>query len=50
VKQINKEKLEDICSFIPNEFGDYTEKICDHFLAIVANSNKLEFELQRSLL
>lgn len=50
VKQINKEKIEEICSFVPSEFGSYTEKICEHFLSIAANSNQLEFELQRSLL
>jgi hypothetical protein len=50
VKQINKEKLEEICSFVPSEFGNYSDPICEHFLSIVANSHQLEFELQRSLL
>ncbi|HEY0461237.1 MAG TPA: HipA family kinase [Pyrinomonadaceae bacterium] len=50
VKQINKAKIEEICSFVPSEFGNYTDKICEHFLSIAANSNQLEFELQRSLL
>jgi hypothetical protein len=50
VKQINKEKLEEICSFIPIEFGNYTDKICEHFASIVSNSERLELELQRSLL
>lgn len=49
-KQINKEKLEEICSFVPEEFGNYTDKICKHFLTIADHSDKLEFELQRSLL
>jgi hypothetical protein len=50
VKQIDKDKLEEICSFVPIEFGNYTDKICEHFLSITTNSNQLEFELQRSLL
>lgn len=50
LKQIKKEKLEEICSFVPSEFGNYTDKICEHFLSIAANSNQIEFELQRSLL
>ena len=50
VKQINKEKIEEICSQIPLEFGNYTDKICEHFASIVSNSESLELELQRSLL
>ena len=50
VKQINKEKLEEICSLIPLELGNYTDKICEHFSSIVSNSKSLELELQRSLL
>jgi hypothetical protein len=50
VRQINKEKIEEICSRIPFEFGNYTDKICEHFASIVSNSKNLELELQRSLL
>ena len=50
VKQISKEKLEEICSLIPIEFGNYTDKICEHFASIVSNNRRLELELQRSLL
>ncbi len=50
VKQINKEKIEEICSQIPFEFGNYTDKICEHFASIVSNIKSLELELQRSLL
>jgi len=50
VKQINNEKLEEICSLIPIELGDSTDKICEHFASIVSNSKRLELELQRSLL
>lgn len=49
-KQMNKEKLEEICSFIPIEFGNYTDKICEHFASIISESKNLELELQRSLL
>ncbi|MDQ3712211.1 MAG: hypothetical protein M3388_08345 [Acidobacteriota bacterium] len=50
MKRINTEKLEEICSLIPLEFGNYTDKICGHFASIMSNSKKLELELQRSLL
>ena len=50
VKQMNKEKLEEICSFIPIEFGNHTDKICEHFASIVSKSRSFELELQRSLL
>lgn len=50
VKQISKEKLEEICSSIPLEFGNYIDKICEHFDSIISNNRKLELELQRSLL
>jgi hypothetical protein len=50
VNQIDKEKLEYICSLLPSEFGDYTEEVLTHFSSIVSNSNQLMFELQRSLL
>ena len=49
-KQINKEKLEEICSFITVEFGDHTDKLCGHFASIIDNIKHLELELQRSLL
>jgi hypothetical protein len=49
VKQIEKENLEEICSFLPIEFGNYTDQVCEHFMSIVSNSRHLEFELQRSL-
>lgn len=49
-KQIDKEKLEELCSLIPTEFGNYTDKICEHFASIISNSRHLEIELQRSLL
>lgn len=50
VKQISIEKVEEICSIIPIEFGNYTDKICDHFSSVINNSKSLELELQRSLL
>ena len=50
VKQINTEKVEELCSLIPLEFGNYTDKICEHFAFLVSNSKSLELELQRSLL
>lgn len=50
MKQINKEKIEELCSLIPTEFGNYTDKICEHFASIISNSKHLEIELQRSLL
>ena len=50
VKQINKEKVEELCSLIPPEFGNYTDKICEHFAFLISNSKSLELELQRSLL
>lgn len=50
VKQINTEKLAELCALIPFEFGNYTEQICEHFASIVSNIRHLEFELQRSLL
>jgi hypothetical protein len=50
VKQINKEKIEEMCSLIPLELGNYTDKIWEHFASIVSNSKSLELELQRSLL
>ena len=50
VKQINTEKVEELCSLIPLELGNYTDKICEHFASIVSNSKSLELELQRSLL
>lgn len=50
VKQINKEKVEELCSLIPLEFGNYTDKICEHFASVVSKSKSLELELQRSLL
>jgi hypothetical protein len=50
VKQINKEKVEEICSLVPSELGNYTDKICEHFASIVSADKSLELELQRSLL
>lgn len=50
VKQINTEKVEELCSSIPFELGTYTDKICEHFASIVSNIKSLELELQRSLL
>lgn len=50
LKQINKGKLEEICSLIPFELGTYTDKICDHFASIIDHGKGLELELQRSLL
>lgn len=50
VKQINKEKVEEICSLIPPELGNHTSKICEHFASIISNIKNLELELQRSLL
>lgn len=50
MKQINKERIEELCSLIPLELGNYTDKICEHFSSIVSNSKRLELELQRSLL
>jgi hypothetical protein len=50
VKQINKERVEEICSFIPLELGTHTDKICEHFASIICNIKSLELELQRSLL
>lgn len=50
VKQINTEKVEKLCSLIPLELGNYTDKICEHFASIVSNSKSFELELQRSLL
>lgn len=49
-KQMSKEKIEELCSLIPLEIGNHTDKICEHFAAIGSNIKKLELELQRSLL
>ncbi len=50
VKRITNKKLEELCSFVPIEFGDHTNEVCRHFTSIVSNEDQLVFELQRSLL
>ena len=50
VKQMDKTKVAEICSLIPIEIGNYTDKICEHFASITSNIKNIELELQRSLL
>jgi hypothetical protein len=50
VKHLNRDRIEALCSLIPAEFGNYSEKVYKHFQTIIDNSNQLEFELIRSLI
>jgi len=49
VKRIDKGKIEEICSQIPFQFGDYADKLVEHFEEIIVNNDRLEMELLRSL-
>lgn len=50
VRKLTKERIEEICSLVPFEAEKWNEKVSQHLYSIVENADKLEIELQRSLL
>jgi hypothetical protein len=50
VRKLTKDKVDEICTSVPFESERWSEKVIQRFYSVIENIDKLEFELQRSLL